>query len=184
MDSHKVGEPPPPEFEEELKKLLPNIYKLCVSILRDSHLAKDAVQEAAFTASRKWRNFESGRPMGPWLAAIARNKCLKILESRPRYAEEPIEEDDQGGTADPTLRRVDDVLIEAENFAAVHAAIEQLSEGEREAIELLVFEDLTAPEAAKRMGGTADALRRAKFRALIRLRELLRDHFEAQPLSV
>lgn len=52
---------------------------------------EDVVQEVLLTVHLKRGTWDSSRPIGPWLAAIVRNKLIDGIRRRGRYVYVPIE---------------------------------------------------------------------------------------------
>jgi RNA polymerase sigma-70 factor (ECF subfamily) len=52
--------------------------------------AEDIVQEVLLTIHLKRGTWDQSRPIGPWIAAIARNKLIDILRRRGSYISVPI----------------------------------------------------------------------------------------------
>ncbi len=54
--------------------------------------AEDVVQEVLLTIHLKRGTWDPARPIGPWVAAITRNKLIDVLRRRGRHASVPIED--------------------------------------------------------------------------------------------
>ena len=48
-----------------------DVYRVAYAILRDPDAASDATHEAFARASRRWEQYDSNRPLRPWLHRIA-----------------------------------------------------------------------------------------------------------------
>src|ERR1700726_3675798 len=53
---------------------------------------EDLVQEVLLTIHLKRGTWDQSRPIGPWLAAIPRNRLIDVLRRRGRHTTVPIEE--------------------------------------------------------------------------------------------
>jgi RNA polymerase sigma-70 factor (ECF subfamily) len=53
--------------------------------------AEDVVQEVLLAIHLKRGTWDQTRPIGPWLAAITRNKFIDVLRKRGRHISVPIE---------------------------------------------------------------------------------------------
>src|SRR3954463_2455821 len=53
---------------------------------------EDLVQEVLLTIHLKRGTWDQSRPIGPWVAAIARNKLIDVLRRRGRHITVPIED--------------------------------------------------------------------------------------------
>ncbi len=60
------------------------VYGLCLRMLGQHHDAEDVLQETFLRAVRSLRNWDSSREFGPWLLAIAGNRCRTALAARRR----------------------------------------------------------------------------------------------------
>jgi len=60
------------------------VYGLCLRMLGQHQDAEDVLQETFVRAVRSLRNWDSQREFGPWLLAIAGNRCRTALAARRR----------------------------------------------------------------------------------------------------
>ena len=74
-------------FEMLADEYRPALMKLAVRLLRNSDDANDAVQEALIKAMRSIRDFDTTRPMKPWLSRICTNCCVDHVRHRRRDPE-------------------------------------------------------------------------------------------------
>jgi RNA polymerase sigma-70 factor (ECF subfamily) len=54
--------------------------------------AEDLVQEVLLTIHLKRGTWDQSRPIGPWVAAITRNRLIDVLRRRGRHIAVPIED--------------------------------------------------------------------------------------------
>jgi RNA polymerase sigma-70 factor (ECF subfamily) len=59
-----------------------DVYRVTYAILRDPEVAADAVQDVFGKAFRHWHEYDSQRPLRPWLHAIATRRALDLLRWR------------------------------------------------------------------------------------------------------
>lgn len=91
----------PPTFEQLMLPHLDAAYNLARWILRDSHDAEDAVQEAFLRAYRAIGQFRGGDGRA-WILTIVRNVCYSHLRKNRRQPEPaPFDDDTHGSTHDP-----------------------------------------------------------------------------------
>ena len=64
----------------------------CRSVGAPEGEVEDIVQEVLLTIHLKRGTWDQSRPIGPWVAAITRNKLIDILRQRGRHITVPIED--------------------------------------------------------------------------------------------
>jgi len=147
------------------------LYALAYQVTRSERFAQDVVQEVFIAVWRDAGRFDSARgSVGAWLFSFARHKAIDVVRReanvRKRTADVDLEfEEAPDDVHDEAWLRV--------RRETVRAAIVQLSDIQREALELAFFGGLTHVEVAERLGlplGTAKTRIRS---ALLKLRDLL-----------
>lgn len=153
-----------PDFAEVAHAELDGVYRYLLQLTRDPPLAEDLTSATFERALRDWRRYDParGRPR-VWLVEIARRQALDHFrrERRRRAREERAarpEGHDGGVGAASGLP------------PEVRAAMDSLSETERELIALRVLLDVDTGETARIMGMSPTAVSSALHRALGRLR--------------
>ena len=119
----------------------------------------DLMQDVFLTALERLSSMDSER-VGPWLAAIARNRMIDSLRRRARLVALPTEE--QGAT-DPERAEANQVL----------AIIKTMPDTYRETLVLKLVEGLSGKEIAEQTGLTTDSVRVNLHRGMRMLRERL-----------
>lgn len=105
--------------------------------------AEDIAQEAVVRAWRKHETLRNSEARNSWLATIVRNEALReFARKRPL----PSDAIDAGHGAD------DEQVLATVERADLHAALERLSERERQLVRLRYDEDLTQEAIAHRLG--------------------------------
>lgn len=134
----------------------------------------DVVQEVLLSVHVVRATYDSNRPFLPWLYSIVRNRLADRARAHGRSTAHEIVFDD----LDVTFPAVDTNLPGEEygDPQALHAAIETLPRGQREAIELLKLRGMSLKEAATTTGTSVGALKVATHRAMIALRRILTPH--------
>ena len=144
------------------------VYRYGLQVCRTTEDAEDAVQETLWAATRAIRMFRgSAKSITSWLFTIVRNECYRLLD-RHRRAPEPLDEAAALVDRSPAL---DDNLEARRRAKLLAAALEALDPLHREVILLRDVQELTAPEAAERLGISVDALKSRLHRARASLRE-------------
>ena len=128
---------------------------------------------AAETFAIVWRDLERvPREPLPWLIGIARNVRLNLLRTERRRAEREARDASlESATVETTS-----FTTAVENRSLLHAALERLSERDREVLLLSAWEGLQCAEIARALGSTrtsaAVRLHRARRRLSAALSEL------------
>jgi RNA polymerase sigma factor (sigma-70 family) len=83
-------------YRQLLVSLVPHIRAVarsrCRSVGAPEGEVEDIVQEVLLTIHLKRGTWDQSRPIGPWVAAITRNKLIDILRQRGRHITVPIED--------------------------------------------------------------------------------------------
>jgi RNA polymerase sigma factor (sigma-70 family) len=147
-------------------------YGLALRILRDDKLAEDAVQEGFLAA---WRNADRFIPergkASTWLLTLVHRRAVDLVRREDRRRAEPLTESVEppsSGSAE------DDAWLRFER-ERVQAALKQLPDQQREALELAYYGGFTQSELAERLGEPVGTIKSRMFTGLARLRELLAD---------
>ena len=144
-------------------------YGVAFRILRDRALAEDAVQEAFLAIWRSAGSYRAERAKpSTWLLTLVHRRAVDLVRRENLRRAEPLEE--------PPETPGDDVPEEADLRArreTVQAALRQLPDDQREALELAYYGGYTQSELAERMGVPLGTVKSRMFAGLTRLRELV-----------
>ncbi|WP_242903399.1 RNA polymerase sigma factor [Actinomadura terrae] len=148
------------------------VYRYAVRMVGDRAAAEDVV---SLTYLEAWRQRERIRPDGeslrPWLLGIAanvlRNTARAARRHRAALARLP-----RGDTVPDFADDLVGRMTDAEQLAAVWAALSRLRPKEREVFTLVVWSGLDYAEAAEALGVPVGTVRSRLSRARRRLREL------------
>jgi RNA polymerase sigma-70 factor (ECF subfamily) len=149
-----------------VERFQPEVFGLCVRLLRHRHDAEDVTQEVFLRVFRSLDRWDPLRPLKPWVMGITVNRCRTWLTKRSRRPE-PV--DYLKDTA--TGRPADD---SAELVSEIRAAVDELRQEYRTVFVLFheygqPYEDIAA--ALKRPVGTVKTwLHRGRLQVLDRLR--------------
>ncbi|MGH3149653.1 MAG: RNA polymerase sigma factor, partial [Streptosporangiaceae bacterium] len=123
------------------------LYSYCRSMLAEPADAADAVQDTFLIATAKLGGLKDPGKLRPWLYAVARNECLRLLRSGrttsalDEAVEMPAESPD-----------VSSVAEQAELRDLVREALGGLNPAERDVIELSLRHELTGEDLAAALG--------------------------------
>lgn len=144
------------------------IYAIALRVAGDQSSAEEIVQDVFHAVWRSAGSFRAGGSLASWLVGIARHRAIdatrsQVYRSRARESllNEQITARADGDLSDLLLRQV------------VRAALAELTQQQRQAIDLAYYGGLTEAQIAERLGiplGTVKSRMRA---GMLRLRDLL-----------
>jgi RNA polymerase sigma-70 factor (ECF subfamily) len=145
------------------------VYRYGLQVCRTTEDAEDAVQETFWAATRAIKTFRgSASAVVSWLFTIVRRECLRLIDHRRRSpagldgAEDDLPADDLDPEQATAARRRSEQLA---------AALSKLDPLHREVILLRDIQEISAPEAAARLGISVEALKSRLHRARVGLRD-------------
>jgi RNA polymerase sigma-70 factor (ECF subfamily) len=157
-------------YRQLLQEAAPYLRSLAAGKLRDPSEVEDTVQDILLTIHAVRRTYDPTRPFGPWLVAIAHRRIVDRLRKTGRARTyEALAAAHEETFAAPQANRGEDVLDRRD----LHAAIESLPAGQRQAIQMLKLNEMSLKEASETTGTSVTALKVATHRALINLRKIL-----------
>jgi RNA polymerase sigma factor (sigma-70 family) len=144
-------------------------YSMAVRVLRDEALAEDAVQEAFLAV---WRSADAYRreraKPSTWILTLVHRRAVDLVRREDRRRAEPLDE-----APEATGASVPEEAALRNRRAAVQAALRQLPDDQREALELAYYGGYTQSELAERLGVPLGTIKSRMFAGLTRLRELV-----------
>lgn len=144
-------------------------YNLAYRILRDSALAEDAVQEAFLTVWRTAARFLPERSKAStWILTLVHRRAVDLVRREERRRAEPLDE-----RLEPAGEETDESAWLRLERERVQTALRQLSDQQREALELAYYGGFTQSELAERLGLPLGTIKSRMFAGLARMRELL-----------
>lgn len=157
----------PNAFAFLYRKYVADIYRYCYRRLDDREAAEDVTSQIFMQAYAALPSLGS-KPFRPWLFAIARNALIDLY----RRQRPPSTSLDQVLDRHDDAPSPEDRAIEGEGVAAIRTLFGQLSERDRQVVELRLA-GLTGPEIAEAMHCNPAVVRTAQHRAFTRIRALL-----------
>jgi RNA polymerase sigma-70 factor (ECF subfamily) len=146
-------------------------------IVHDRPLAEDVVQTAFVKAAERIDQFDDGRPFAPWFFRIVANDALKLAEKRQcsvsldERLDEPTAQLAEW-LADPDPQP-DQVVAEEEARQIILKAIGSLPPGQRAAIVMRYYLDMSMKDISARTGRPLSTIKWWLRDARKRLRSLL-----------
>jgi len=145
-------------------------YGVALRVLRDEKLAEDAVQEGFLAA---WRNADRFMPerakVSTWLLTIVHRRAVDLVRREDRRRADSLSETADFASSDSAEENAW-LRFERER---VQAALKQLPDQQREALELAYYGGFSQSELAERLGQPVGTIKSRMFTGLARLRELL-----------
>jgi RNA polymerase sigma-70 factor (ECF subfamily) len=149
-------------------------YGLAYRVLRDDRLAEDAVQEGFLAAWRTAGAFRAERAKAStWVLTLVHRRAVDLVRREERRRAEPLDESAREAVA--AERGTDEAAWLRFERERVQAALRQLPDAQREAIELAYYGGFSQAELAERLGVPLGTIKSRMFAGLARLRELLDD---------
>jgi RNA polymerase sigma-70 factor, ECF subfamily len=149
-------------------------YGLALRILRDDALAEDAVQEAFLSLWRTASRFvpERGKA-STWILTLVHRRAVDLVRREELRRTDQIDEVHQPSAG--ASSGADEQAWLRLQRERVQAALQQLPDQQREALELAYYGGFTQSELAERLGQPIGTIKSRMFAGLARLRELLGD---------
>jgi RNA polymerase sigma-70 factor (ECF subfamily) len=145
------------------------VYRFIANRVNRPSDAEDLTQLVFVKALEALPRYEvRGVPFGGWLFRLARNTIIDHARTRHDHAELDAAAERATDEAGP-----DEVTLLRQDLDAVARALADLTDEQREAIELRFFAGLSAREAAEAMGKQEGTVRGLQFRAIASLRRSL-----------
>ncbi len=152
-------------FEDHYDRIARYIY----TRIGDKTEAEDLASEVFLKALESLKSYqERGIPMQAWLYKIAHNLVVDHLRKSSKYKTSPIEEFEIKDETDPVSTA--ETVLEMER---VKIAMQELTESQREVVQLRFFSGLTSQEVAQILNKSDGSVREMQSAALAKLRQLL-----------
>jgi RNA polymerase sigma-70 factor (ECF subfamily) len=168
-------------LETLLMRYQPHLYRFGLRMCGNVADAGDVAQESLISMARSLRDFRGDSSVSSWLYTIARRFCIK-KRRRSKFA--PAREESLDAPGADAARRLADpapspeqTATNQELAAALTQAIDALDPPQREVLVLRDVEGLSAPEVAKILGVSVDAIKSRLHRARIAVRQTLAPTF-------
>ena len=121
-------------------------FRMSYSLLRDQELAKDASQETAYRFLTRLPQYRGDSSISTWSLGIAINVAREMRRKRRPGAD--LDDIDPPSSGDDATSAPAEL---SEEKRLIHAALEGLSQRQKEAVVLRFFEEKSTEEAAEAM---------------------------------
>jgi RNA polymerase sigma factor (sigma-70 family) len=168
-------------YERLLRRHQDLAFRTAFLVTRSRSDAEDAAQEGFVTAWHALDRFRPGAPFRPWLLAIVANEARNRIRSARRQESLTLRaaEDRPSGDAAPSPEAA---ALASERRKILLAAVNRLSESDREMLACRYFMELSEAETASVLGCRRGTVKSRTSRALGRLRAILAEQGVAQSL--
>jgi RNA polymerase sigma-70 factor (ECF subfamily) len=148
-------------------------YGLAMRVLRDEGLAEDAVQEGFLTVWRNAAAFRAERAQAStWILTLVHRRAVDIVRREDRRRAAPLPDSAAAELKDPRAETDEAAWLRFER-ERVQAALGQLPDTQREALELAYYGGFSQSELAERLGVPLGTIKSRMHAGLSRLRDLL-----------
>jgi RNA polymerase sigma-70 factor (ECF subfamily) len=148
-------------------------YGLALRVLRDERLAEDAIQEAFLQVWRSAATYRAERAKAStWVLTLVHRRAVDLVRREERRQTDPLTDESVLGQAPEQTEEAAWLRFERER---VQAALAELPDVQREALELAYYGGFSQSELADRLGVPLGTIKSRMFAGLSRLRELLDD---------
>ncbi|MBI3435878.1 MAG: sigma-70 family RNA polymerase sigma factor [Proteobacteria bacterium] len=160
-------------YRELLREILPLLRRVLRARLRFLQPAdiEDLVQDTLLSVHAVRATYDPARPFLPWLMAIARNR---VADNARRFGRRVVNEAALKSWM-VTFSAAETNMI-SESYGdpeAMHAAIQGLPRGQREAVELVKLREMSLRQASEVSGMSVAALKVSVHRAMKTLRGVM-----------
>ena len=169
------------DFRAAFELLVPRyknqVFRLCLSIVRERTLAEDVTQDVFIRIWRALPGFAGQAALSTWIYAIARNACISQLRKR-RVHLSLDEPDGWQQTEAPTTTMPADEAV-----TSVTRLLDRLPERYRQAVTLFYMEDKSYEQTAASLELPLGTVKALLHRARKRLIELVDEERERERVA-
>jgi RNA polymerase sigma-70 factor, ECF subfamily len=171
----RVGEGDRASFEQLYDRFSGVLFSAALQILGDQREAEDVLQDVFVQIwdKAKLYNAARGKPL-TWAMTLTRNKAIDRLRSIQRRfrLKDQVEKEAKVSSQMASPNSVDEVDAK-EKSRIIHSAVLQLSQEQREAIELAFFSGLTQNEIAEELHQPLGTVKARIRRGMLKLKEIV-----------
>jgi RNA polymerase sigma-70 factor (ECF subfamily) len=155
-------------FAAMYDQLAPTVFGVARRVLRDPSQAEEVTQEVFTEIWRLATRFDAGRgSVRSWAVTIAHRRSVDRVRSEQAHRDRQNRDAAVDFAADPTP---EDTAVDSEDRERARAAMADLSDAQREALELAFYDGLTHVQIADHLGIALGTVKTRIRDGLIRLR--------------
>ena len=151
------------EFEEVYRLYFRDVYRYCLALTRDEHIAEEVTQETFFKALKAIDKFDGKCRLYVWLCQIAKNTYLSMLQKKRTGEDLP----------NPSGESLEEKLLTKESAFEIHQILHALEEPYKEVFSLRTFGELPFRQIGALFGKTESWARVTYHRARLKIKEEL-----------
>jgi RNA polymerase sigma-70 factor (ECF subfamily) len=173
------------DFDELIRRYEPELYRYLARYTGDASLAEDVFQNTFLQVHLKRGLYEDGRPVRPWLYAIATHQAVDALRKAGRHPTVSLDQrpagaggTDAGGLIDLLVSGGEGPLARLqgeESKAWVRASVDRLPEALRQTLILAYHQDLKYREIAEILKIPVGTVKSRLHAALAKLQQMARE---------
>jgi len=148
-------------------------YRLALAYMKNRHDALDAMEDMIVALYEQMGQLRDPEKFYAWSKTILVNACKRMLRGRAKYSATSEAHDRADGPVIAVQRAPGDEFAAVERRADIDAVLGQLSEPQREAIELKYFHDLEIRTIAQMTNVSPGTVKTRIHYGLKRLKEIL-----------
>jgi RNA polymerase sigma-70 factor (ECF subfamily) len=154
-------------YRDFLTSILPFVRSIARRRAWSEDMAEDVVQDVLLTVHRIRHTYQPGRPVKPWLAAIAARRAVDAMRRRGRQSAREVHDEAAYETfADPQANQ-SEAGEAAESLARM---MTDLTPRQKEALDLVKLKEMSLADASAQSGQSVASLKVNVHRAIGRLR--------------
>ena len=171
-------------FDQLVRRYEDEIYRHLYRILGNAQLAEDARQGTFLKMHLKSNQFQPGRPLKPWLYAIATHEAIDLQRKNKRHRMQSLDQDEtaDGNSPQNLLNRLESrvsapeqKMEREETRQTVRTSVGNLPMSLREPLNLVYYRGLKIREVAEKLGIPQGTVKSRLRRALLMLNQTFKD---------
>jgi RNA polymerase sigma-70 factor (ECF subfamily) len=175
----------PQDFDELVRRYERELYRYLVRYLGNAAMAEDVFQNTFLQVYQKNELYEDGRPVRPWLYAIATRQAIDEMRKQGRRKAVSLDRQTPGNGGESDVGSLVDLLVSDspgpltrlqgdERAAWVRESISRLPDALRETLVMAYFQDLKYREIAEAQGIPVGTVKSRLHAAIAKLQEMAR----------